>query len=211
MSRNRVHFHPPLLSISFDHCLSEKLTRRGPLTSSVLGEQATGRSLLELYVLRHGEAGVRTDDIEKDNARGLTRSGRDEVNAIAVSMSKLGVELNSVAASPLPRASQTAEIVARRFKLLNKIEHWDELKPSGEVEGVYRRLSRQTKGSNLVLVGHEPQLSTMIGEIISGRSGVNLVLKKAGLAKIEILGFKPKITGELRWLITPRLIKRAGK
>lgn len=167
--------------------------------------------MLEVYVLRHGEAGVKTDDIERDDARGLTRSGRDEVNVIAVSMLKLGVELNTVATSPLQRASQTAEIVARRFKLFNKIEQWDELKPSGEVDGVYRRLSRQSKGSNVVLVGHEPQLSIIIGEIISGRSGVNLVLKKAGLAKIEILGFKPKITGELRWLLTPRLIKRAGK
>lgn len=164
-----------------------------------------------MYVLRHGEAGVKTDDIEKDDARELTRSGRDEVNAIAISMLKLGVELDTIATSSLPRASQTAEIVARRFKLLNKVEQWDELKPPAEVEGVYRRLSRQNKGSNVVLVGHEPQLSTIIGEIISGRSGVNLVLKKAGLAKIEILGFKPKITGELRWLLTPRLIKRAGK
>ena len=164
-----------------------------------------------MLVLRHGEAGVKTDDIEKDDSRALTRSGRDEVEVIAASMLKLGVKLNSVATSPLPRALQTAQIVARRFKLLNKLEQWDELKPSGEVQAVYRRLTRQIKGSNLLLVGHEPQLSSMIGEIVSGRSGVNLVLKKAGLAKIEILGFKPKITGELRWLLTPRIIKWAGK
>lgn len=202
---------PPLLSISFGYLPANKLRRRSAQASSIPGPQPTERSSLEVFVLRHGEAGVKIDDVEKDDARGLTRSGRDEVSAIASSMLRLGVELNAVATSPLPRALQTAEIVARRFKLLNKIEQWGELKPAGEAEGVFRRLARQTKGSNLVLVGHEPQLSGMIGEIISGRSGVNLVLKKAGLAKIEILGFKPKITGELRWLLTPRLIKRAGK
>ena len=169
------------------------------------------RSLLELFVLRHGEAGTKPDDPEKDDARPLTREGHSEMEALAASMPKLGVELDSVATSPLPRAAQTAEIVARRYKLLNRLELWDELKPSGELENLFRRLARQKGGSNLMIVGHEPQLSGMICRIISGSSEVNLVLKKAGLAKVEILGFKPKITGELRWLLTPRIMKRAGK
>ena len=185
-----------------------------PRSSSVSKLSTTvedGKSLLELFVLRHGEAGVKFDDPEKDDARPLTRDGRSEIEQIASSLPRLGVELNLVASSPLPRSLQTAEIVARRYKLLNKLEQWDELKPSGETDALFRRLVRQKNGSNLLIVGHEPQLSGIMGEIISGSSGVNLVLKKSGLAKVEILGFKPKITGELRWLLTPRLMKKAGK
>jgi phosphohistidine phosphatase len=167
--------------------------------------------MLEIFVLRHGEAGTRLDEPEKDHARGLTPAGRREIEVIGGSLPKLSIKCDLIASSPSPRALQTAEIVARRFKMLNKLEQWDELKPSGEAQNLYRRLSRQKPGSRLLIVGHEPQLSEIIGEIISGSSGVNVVLKKSGLAKVKILGFKPRITGELRWLLTPRLIKRAAK
>lgn len=166
------------------------------------------KSILDLFVLRHGEAGSKIDDPEKDEARPLTREGRQEMEIIARSLTGLGVQIDLVASSPLPRALQTAEIVSRRFKKLNTLEQWEELKPQSEPDALYRRLSRQKRTSGLLIVGHEPMLSSVIGEIISGNAGVNLVLKKAGLAKVEILGFRPKITGELRWLLTPRLLKK---
>jgi phosphohistidine phosphatase len=190
--------------------IGKLMARRSPgLSKSAKANQ--GKSLLEIFVLRHGEAGVRVDESGKDDARSLTRDGRTEIEAIASSLSGLGVELDLVVTSPLPRALQTAEIIARQFKVLNKLEQWVELKPLGEAESVYRRLSIQKARLSLLMVGHEPQLSGMIGEIVAGNSHVNLILKKGGLAKIEILGFKPRITGELRWLLTPRLMKKAGK
>lgn len=168
------------------------------------------KPILDLFVLRHGEAGAKIDDQEKDDARPLTREGRQEMEIIAKSLTGLGLEIDLVASSPLPRALQTAEIVSRRFKKLNTLEQWEELKPQPETDPLYRRLSRQKKPGELLIVGHEPMLSTVIGEIISGNPHVNIVLKKAGLAKVEILGFRPKITGELRWLLTPRLLKKTG-
>jgi phosphohistidine phosphatase len=179
--------------------------------SSMSAKVSQGKSLLEIFVLRHGEAGDRVDEPEKDDARSLTREGRTEIELIASSLAGLGVKLDLVVTSPLPRAVQTAELVARQFKVLNKLQQWGELRPSGEAESVYRRLSLQKAGSSLLIVGHEPQLSGIIGEIVAGSSHVNLILKKGGLAKVEILGFKPRITGELRWLLTPRLMKKARK
>jgi phosphohistidine phosphatase len=189
----------------------EDWVRRGSLVPEPSAPAQDEKSLLEIFVLRHGEAGLKSDDPEKDDARPLTRDGRSEIEQIALSLHRLGVKIDLVASSPLPRSLQTAEIVARRYKLLNELEQWDELKPSGEIGASFRRLARLKTGSNLLIAGHEPQLSGMIGQIISGTSEVNLVLKKGGLAKLEILGFKPKVTGELRWLLTPRLLKRAGK
>jgi hypothetical protein len=34
-----------------------------------------------------------------------------------------------------------------------------------------------------------------------------IVVKKGGLAKIRIISTTPKLSGELRWLLTPRIIK----
>ena len=161
--------------------------------------------------MRHGEAGARFDEPEKDDARSLTREGRREIDEIAKSLPKLGADFDLIATSPLPRALQTAEIIARKYRMLNKLEQWDELRHPAETDALFKRLAHVKKGSSLLLVGHEPHLSGMIGEIISGNSGVNIVLKKAGLARLEILAFKPKITGELRWLLTPKIVKKTGK
>ena len=173
------------------------MASRSP-TSASSDKSRPEKTILDLFVLRHGEAGVKIEDPEKDDARPLTRDGRQEMEVVARSLTRIGVRLELVASSPLPRAFQTAEIVARRFKKLNKLEQWEELKPQSETDALYRRLSRQKRSSGILIVGHEPMLSSMIGEIISGNAGVNIVLKKAGLAKLEILGFRPKITGELR-------------
>lgn len=169
-----------------------------------------GKVALDLFVLRHGEAGVPLDDPSKDDNRPLSREGRRETEEVARSMSKLGIELELIASSPIPRAFQTAEVVAREYKKQNKLETWNELKYSAETESLYHKLASQKPGSSILIVGHEPHLSNMIAEIIAGTSQVNLVLKKSGLARLGILSFKPKITGELRWLLTPKLMRKSS-
>ena len=161
-----------------------------------------------IFILRHGEAGVPLDDPKQDDERSLTREGRREIEEVAEALPVLGVRFDAIASSPLPRALQTAEIVARKFKKLNVLEEWDELKYTGETSDLYRRLAQVKGGSSIMLVGHEPHLSGLIAEIISGKTSANIVLKKAGLAKIRINEFKPKITGELRWLLPPKLMKK---
>jgi hypothetical protein len=36
-------------------------------------------------------------------------------------------------------------------------------------------------------------------------------LKKAGLAKIRVISLIPNTSGELRWLVTPRILKSLAK
>ena len=36
----------------------------------------------------------------------------------------------------------------------------------------------------------------------------NIILKKAGLSRIKITSTVPKFKGELRWLLTPRILKK---
>ncbi len=163
---------------------------------------------LNVFVLRHGEAGVPLDDPKQDDERSLTKEGRREIDEVAEALATLGVKFEAIASSPLPRALQTAQIVARKFRKLNILEEWDELKYTSETSDLYRRLARIRHGASIMLVGHEPHLSGMLAEIISGKTSVNIVLKKAGLAMIRINEFKPRITGELRWLLPPKLMKK---
>ena len=162
---------------------------------------------MNVYFLRHGEAGKRITIPSRDFERSLTASGAEEVEEIAESMKKMNLEFDKIASSPLARTQETAEIVSRVYKMSGKPELWDELRPEANRLDLYRRLSKMKQDADLLLVGHDPFMTTVIGEIISGGLNVKISLKKGGLARVQIDSFTPKAAGELRWLLTPKQIK----
>jgi len=98
------------------------------------------------------------------------------------------------------------------------MENWDELKPKGNRKERYRKLSQKFKqDSSILIVGHEPYLSTLISEVISvgnrvGIAGGRVVLKKAGLVKVRITSSSHQmIHGEHIWLLTPKHLKKISK
>ena len=157
--------------------------------------------------MRHGDAGNRKD-INNNLERSLTAEGREEVERIAKSLKSLKLDVDMIATSPLKRALETAEIVAEIFQKTKKLETWNELSPEGERKDLLERLSRLNEESTVLLVGHEPYLSTLMGDLISNKPGARIVLKKGGAAKIVINSLLPKASGELRWLLTPRQLKK---
>jgi phosphohistidine phosphatase len=162
---------------------------------------------LKVYVLRHGQAGNSLDEPGKDAARPLTPDGRREILQIATSLKSLDVGLDLIASSPLKRALETAQLVAKKLGKTKSLQQWEELKPAGDHDTLYKRLSDLKADSQILLVGHEPHLSSLIGEIISGSQNVRLVLKKGGIAKIDLDQIRPKASGDLVWLLTPKLAK----
>ena len=164
---------------------------------------------MDLFILRHGDAGNRLSDPIKDTKRQLTVSGKKEVVEIAKSLKKLGVKFNIIFSSPLSRAFQTAKIIAEEYKFTKQIEQSEELKPNGSKVFLYNKLSKLNIDSVILIVGHEPYLSSMINDIISNnKNSNNIILKKAGLSRIKITSTVPTLKGELRWLLTPRILKK---
>jgi phosphohistidine phosphatase len=166
---------------------------------------------VELYFLRHGEAGKRIPVSARDTERALTALGKQEMEKIGRAMAKSGFEFDVVATSPLRRAKDTAVIVNKALKRKGEPEEWLELSPEGSRYSLYRRLAKLKADSSVLCVGHEPYLTTSIAEIIT-RGGENsstlrINLKKGGLARISISGFNPRINGELRWLLTPKQVR----
>jgi len=60
---------------------------------------------------------------------------------------------------------------------------------------------------SVLLVGHEPQLSTIGAILLSGDSELDLDLKKGGLFKLELATIE---AGEARleWCLTPRQLRQ---
>ena len=161
---------------------------------------------MDLLVLRHGEAGQRSSSVG-DFKRPLTIEGKKELTEISNGLRILEIKFENIFTSPLLRAKQTAEIVSKTLKYKGKIEELDALKPEGNRLELYSVLSNLKQDSTVLIVGHEPYLSELVGEAIS-QTGCRIDLKKGGLARITVLSALPKIRGELRWLLTPKHLKK---
>lgn len=187
---------------------------------------------MELYVLRHGEpikgAGLSHGTTSGRNP-GLTDNGEKEITRIAKSIKKLKITFDTILTSPLNSATQTAKIVSSIFKMKGNTVNCDELLPEGNSLELYNRLQHFASESSILIVGHEPYLTNIIDDIISQqrskgstRSSVtngttrvkgiarperSIVIKRGGLAKIRIISTTPELRGELRWLLTPRILK----
>jgi phosphohistidine phosphatase len=161
---------------------------------------------VDIYILRHGEAGKTLPMGGLDAERPLTSTGRKEVGEVCGRLDALGLKLDRIATSPLKRSKETAEIAGKTFKV--EVEEWAELKPEANREDLVKKLSRIRRDSSVLLVGHEPFLSSFVAEAVGAGPEAKILLKKSGLARISVTSFTPKMTGELRWLLSPRIIKR---
>jgi phosphohistidine phosphatase len=163
---------------------------------------------MELYILRHAEAGKSLAAQARDAERSLTAEGKDELEDVARALWRLKIRPDYIICSPLKRARETANMVAKGLKGRDKVEIWDELKPEGSKQELFRRLAKLKQESSVLCVGHEPYLTQAINDVMGHQGASKIVLRKCGLARLSIKAFNPKVEGELRWLLTPRLLKR---
>lgn len=152
---------------------------------------------MKLCFLRHGEADWPNWN-KPDDERPLTKRGRKEMKRVAKFLECLEFAPDAVLTSPLPRASQTAEIVADRLGIDLKTE--DVLAHGFNIEGL-RRIITKLKCESVMIVGHEPEFS----EVIKKLTGGDVKLSKAGIALLEVN--RSCISGQLLWLFPPRIAK----
>jgi phosphohistidine phosphatase len=153
---------------------------------------------MNLYFLRHGLADWPQWD-RPDAERPLTPEGIQKMKAEAKAIKRLGFAPTLIAASPLVRAKQTAEIVAERFDLTVNVTPL--LAPGFGMRQLTSLLRDMSGVKDALLVGHEPDFSTTISDLIGGG---RVVMKKGGLARVEV--DPESLTGELVWLLAPKVL-----
>ncbi len=151
-----------------------------------------------VYFIRHGEADWPDWD-KPDDERPLTKRGRAEVKRVAKFLEKLGAEPLLLFTSPLPRATQTAKIVAKHLCL--ELAEEPAL-GKGFNAAKFRRLVGEHDVASMVIVGHEPDFT----RVIDALTGADIILAKAGVALVEMEATLAK--GKLRWLFPPRFARR---
>lgn len=156
-----------------------------------------------LYLLRHGD--TIENPVLHDSDRPLSERGLDQARSAAQFFQRLGISINLIIASPLLRAQQMAAptretLGVRQFLTSN------ELLPGSNHPQLFDLLNAQSAES-VLLVGHEPHLSTTIALLIAAETNVRIEMKKASCACIEIAKPLLKGHGRLQWLVTAEQMK----
>lgn len=152
---------------------------------------------MKLYFLRHGIAEDRSAD-GSDAGRRLTSEGIEEMHRVAAGIRTLDLELTVLLASPLVRARETAEIVARTLDVPGKLREEPLLASGCDVQAIAHAVEELAPKARVLLVGHEPDFSEAISDLIGGGS---VRMKKASLACVD-WPTRRVGGGELRWLLT---------
>jgi phosphohistidine phosphatase len=153
---------------------------------------------MDLYFLRHGEADWPNWD-KPDSERPLTRQGKDEMKKVAAFLSRLKLTFDQIITSPLPRAEQTARVVAKEFDL--DLQEDARLEP-GFGKSDLQEILEEYPGNSIMIVGHEPDFT----ETITALTGASLKLSKAGLALVAL--DPNKMRGRLLWLFPPKIARK---
>ena len=154
---------------------------------------------MQLIFFRHGPAGSRADWQGADGERPLTDDGRAVVTQVAGLLARAGIGVDAVLTSPLARARQTAEIAAAALGCDDRLADDERLGHGLDRKRLAAIVAEHAGAQALMLVGHEPDFSTIIAQITGG----TVVLKKAGVARVDL--DEQTMRGVLVWLLPPRV------
>lgn len=166
---------------------------------------------MQLYIVRHGIAIDREDPKCPPEAdRYLTEEGIERTKQVAKGIVALGATADLLISSPYVRSMQTAEIFADALEYPKpKIRRTDLLLPGTEASLFYRELAKDKQATSVFCFGHAPQLDDLLAAGIGLKHHITS-LKKAGVALVELKRVSPP-SGQLLWLATPKLLRKAGK
>lgn len=166
---------------------------------------------MEIYVVRHGIAIDREDPkCPPDAERYLTEEGIEKTKKVAVAVAAMDISVDLFLSSPYVRAMQTAEIFAAALDYAKqRIRQTNLLLPGAESTLLFRELAKDKHTGTLFVFGHAPQLDDLIATALGSKHHVTS-LKKAGVALLEMKRLSPP-NGQLVWLTTPKILRRARK
>ena len=148
-----------------------------------------------VYIFRHGDAKPKHEDPQ----RGLSDRGRQEVEAVSRVFSRLDPQIDQIWHSGKTRAEQTAGILASSLRIEDRVHPRDGLNPNDPLPPLIGELERLD--TNLLIVGHLPQLGKLISVLLLGSEQDLLDLPSAGLVCLECSAG----SWLLHWFLTPEL------
>jgi len=153
-----------------------------------------------ISILRHGTA--EDKGTKPDAERHLIKEGERELRAVLKLARKAGIKPALILTSPLIRAVETARIAETELGCKNVVET-KVLLPAVAPAQVWKEIRTHHGTKEVMLVGHEPQLSRIAGFLLE--SPLMVDLKKGALMRLAVDDNSGPPRGVLKSLLTPKL------
>ena len=161
---------------------------------------------MDLYVLRHGVAADRSSaEYTNDDERPLTDKGVRRMARQVRGLHSLGVSIDVIISSPLIRAVQTAEMVHEGLRMNTRLVISNALAPNGSPSQLVSQLATgYSSAEDVMVVGHEPSLSSLISVLTTGNPEPVIRLRKGALCKLSLPAPRYGRCGWIEWSMTPK-------
>jgi phosphohistidine phosphatase len=130
---------------------------------------------VRLYLVRHAQAAPG----EPDDLRPLTAKGREQARDLGKRLAADGVQPDIVLTSPLLRARETGEALARATGAASEPD--ERLAPGASADDL--RAAVEGRGDRVVVVGHQPDCGRIAASL---RGGEEPPFPTAGMCVIEL-------------------------
>lgn len=157
---------------------------------------------MQLWLVRHAVAVERDEFQGPDNERPLTDKGRRRFRTFCEWLADQTGMPGRIVSSPLVRAAETAVILAKAAGLKkSRVTFTDVLAPGLDSTALVEYL-REAAQDCTALVGHEPDMSQCLTELLGGGQ---FAFGKGFVAAVEFASSPVLGAGRLRWFAGPRL------
>lgn len=159
-----------------------------------------------VVLLRHGIAEDKTAD-KPDAERSLTSEGHARMKQIARGLERAFPKAQVIYSSSLLRSVQTALWVAKGYRSRVKVKNSDALSP-GASAPEFAEFVKGIKESRVIVVGHEPNLSENLAQLVGMNGGGGFELKKGGCYGVRL---RSDGTAVFEWLLSPRILRKLAE
>jgi phosphohistidine phosphatase len=166
---------------------------------------------MNIYLLRHASAGTSRINPIVDRKRPLDKEGKRHCLQLAHVLNAMKLQFDLIVSSPLKRSMQTASLVGTETGYEAPIVSSPALAPEATFAEFQRLLRECADYENLLLVGHNPNLTGFVGSLLvpttngsQGSNGLAAVrLRKGSLARLNVT----RGPATLLWLLDPRTVR----
>jgi phosphohistidine phosphatase len=164
---------------------------------------------MKIYLVRHAIAvDFGTPGFENDSLRPLTDKGREKMRRIAEALKELGVKPDLIVSSPYLRASQTASILVKALNYKEELIYSDNLIPMAESSDMIEEIRKKYSVDELMLVGHEPSISSLASALLTGNPSLSTSFKKGGVCCLSVEDQHRSRRAVLEWFLPPSISTR---
>ena len=170
---------------------------------------------MQLLVVRHAIAEEREKWSPRDDKlRPLTDDGKKKMKEAAKGLRALVPKIDVLATSPLTRAAQTAQLLAKVYETGEPVTV-EALAPGQRPPALATWLRTQAVQKTVAIVGHEPGLGAIVSWLAAARQAVLLGCRGIALSVVvgdgepDFAGLEPFLNRVLELLLTgdaPRLV-----